>query len=46
MNNKKATANKVKIELISASRTGVRVKLVLSETAQTEISSCILCKDQ
>ena len=36
MNNGKATANNVKIELISASRTGVRVKLVLSETAQTE----------
>ena len=36
MNNGKAAANNVKIELISASRTGVRVKLVLSETAQTE----------
>ena len=36
MNNGKVAANNVKIELISASRTGVRVKLVLSETAQTE----------
>ena len=30
MNNKKAAANTVKIELISASRTGVRVKLVFN----------------
>ena len=32
MNNKKAAANTVKIELISASRTGVRVKLVFNTT--------------
>ena len=36
MNNKKAAANTVKIELISASRTGVRVKLVFNMTKQTD----------
>jgi len=36
MNNKKAAANTVKIELISASRTGVRVKLVFNTTKQTD----------
>ena len=36
MNNKKAAANTVKIELISASRTGVRVKLVFNTTNQTD----------
>ena len=36
MNNKKATENTVKIELVSASRTGVRVKLALNGTAQTD----------
>ena len=36
MNNKKAAANTVKIELVSASRTGVRVKLVLNGSAQTD----------
>ena len=36
MNNKKAAANTVKIELVSASRTGVRVKLVLDQSAQTD----------
>lgn len=36
MNNKKAAANTVKIELISASRTGVRVKLVFHTTKQTD----------
>lgn len=36
MNNKKAAANIVKIELISASRTGVRVKLVFNTTKQTD----------
>ena len=36
MNNKKAAANTVKIELVSASRTGVCVKLVLNGTAQTD----------
>ena len=36
MNNKKAAANTVKIELISASRTGVRVKLVFNTTKQKD----------
>lgn len=36
MNNKKAAANTVKIELISASRTGVRVKLVFNTTKQID----------
>lgn len=36
MNNKKAAANTVKIELISASRTGVRVKLVFNTTKQAD----------
>lgn len=36
MNNKKAAANTVKIELVSASRTGVRVKLVLNQDTQTD----------
>lgn len=36
MNNKKAAANTVKVELVSASRTGVRVKLVLNTSAQTD----------
>ena len=35
MNNKKAAANTVKIELVSASRTGVRVKLAFNGTKQT-----------
>ena len=36
MNNKKAAVNTVKIELVSASRTGVRVKLVLNQSTQTD----------
>ena len=36
MNNKKAAANTVKIELVSASRTGVRVKLTLNTSTQTD----------
>lgn len=36
MNNKKAAANTVNIELVSASRTGVRVKLALNTAAQTD----------
>ena len=36
MNNKKAAANTVKTELVSASRTGVRVKLVFNMTKQTD----------
>ena len=36
MNNKKAAVNTVKIELVSASRTGVRVKLVLDQSTQTD----------
>jgi len=36
MNNKKAAANTVKIELISASRTGVRVKLIFNTTKQAD----------
>ena len=44
VNNKKATANTVKIELVSASRTGVRVKLVLNETAQTDAPLALYAK--
>ena len=36
MNNKKAAANTVRTELVSASRTGVRVKLVFNMTKQTD----------
>ena len=36
MNNKKAAANTVKTELVSVSRTGVRVKLVFNMTKQTD----------
>ena len=36
MNNKKAAANTVRMELVSASRTGVRVKLVFNMTKQTD----------
>lgn len=44
MNNKKAAANAVKIELVSASRTGVRVKLVLNGTAQTDAPLALYAK--
>lgn len=44
MNNKKAAANTVKIELISASRTGVRVKLVFNTTKQTDSSLTMYAK--
>lgn len=44
MNNKKAAANTVKIELASASRTGVRVKLVLNGTAQTDSPLALYAK--
>lgn len=44
MNNKKAAANTVKIELVSASRTGVRVKLVLNGTAQTDSPLALYAK--
>ena len=36
MNNKNSAVNTAKVELISASRTGVRVRLALSENAQTD----------
>ena len=36
MNNKKAATNTVKTELVSVSRTGVRVKLVFNMTKQTD----------
>ena len=36
MNNKKAAANTVKVEMSSAARTGVRVKLALNGTSQTD----------
>lgn len=36
MNNKKDAANTVKVELVSASRTGVRVKLTLNTSTQTD----------
>lgn len=36
MNNKKDAVNTVKVELVSASRTGVRVKLTLNTSTQTD----------
>ena len=44
MNNKKAAANTVRTELVSASRTGVRVKLVFNMTETDRFTADYVCE--